>query len=144
MRKVYQRVIHNFKVACYQSFSIKSNTWLTIKVFWDEMMRESTVIISTKQEKKGIFTCLESLTWKGFSFWLCYGMRGMQAHHESIHGSRHTWRIWSSKECWRKNYKGFWQRKKVIPCCVLTELKRLMIANTREQLNCIGSDDMSC
>ena len=35
------------------------------------------------------------------------------------------------------------KEKKVIPCCVLTELKRLM-ANTREQLNCIGSDDMSC
>lgn len=29
--------------------------------------------------------------------------------------------------------------KMLIPCCVLTELKRL--ANTREQLNCIGSDD---
>ena len=28
----------------------------------------------------------------------------------------------------------------LIPCCVLTELKRL--ANTREQLNCIGSDDV--
>ena len=32
------------------------------------MMRESTVIISTKQEKKGIFTCLKAWLEKDFHF----------------------------------------------------------------------------